>query len=78
MKSLFWKLNRKDIRRALGLSLSAALTYMFTQMCLGTIPNMELLKQAGAVFGGTGGLYVLKNLFTNSDDEFLKREKKNG
>lgn len=74
MKSLFGKLNRKDIRRAFGLAIPAALTYMFTQMCMGTVPNMELLKQAGAVFGGTGGMYILKNIFTNSRDEFGKRE----
>lgn len=78
MKSPFGKLNRKDIRRAFGLAIPAALTYVFTQMCLGSVPNMEMLKQAGAVFGGTGGMYILKNLFTNSRDEFYKKERHDG
>jgi hypothetical protein len=74
MKSLFLRLNKKDFRRALGLAIAASLAYLFGQMCFGIIPDVETLKAAGAVFAGTAGSYITKNLFTNSNDEFLKNE----
>jgi len=43
-------------------------------MMLGTVPDVELLKSVGSVFVGAGGSYLVKNLFTNSSDEFLKKE----
>jgi hypothetical protein len=74
MKSRFGKLNKKDIKRALGIALGASFTYLFGQMCLGIVPDLEVLKAVASVFGGTMGTYLLKNFFTNSNDEFGKNE----
>lgn len=74
MKSVFGKLNKKDIKRGLGLAGSAAITYFFGQMMWGMIPSIDTLQQVGCVFGGTLGSYLFKNLFTNSCDEFGKSE----
>jgi len=74
IKSCFLSLNWKDIRRGLGIAFGAAITYLFSAMMLGTVPDVELLKSVGSVFVGAGGSYLVKNLFTNSSDEFLKKE----
>lgn len=75
IKSVFGKINFKDIRRAFGLGFSAALTYFFSMMAFGMTPNVDTLKSTGMVFLGTAGTYLTKNWLTNSDDEFLKPEK---
>lgn len=74
MKSVFGKLNKKDIKRGLGLAGSAAITYFFSQMMWGIIPSFDTLQQVGCVFAGTLGSYLFKNLFTNSQDEFGRTE----
>jgi hypothetical protein len=74
MKSKLFKINKKDIFRGLGIAASAALTYMFALMCTGIIPDMGMVKGTLAVFAGSGGSYILKNFFTNSNDEFFKKE----
>ena len=74
MKSLLFRINKKDILRGLGLAVSAALTYLFALMCTGSVPDIGMLKSTAAVFVGSGGSYILKNLFTNSSDEFGRPE----
>ncbi|MEN6421279.1 MAG: hypothetical protein ABFD76_04970 [Smithella sp.] len=75
IKSAFGKINYKDIRRALGLGISAALTYFFSMMAFGMTPNIDTLQSTGMVFLGSAGTYLTKNWLTNSADEFLKPEK---
>lgn len=75
MKSRFLRINKKDVCRGLGIAAGAALTFIFTQMCTGAVPDAPMMKSAAAVFGGSGGMYILKNLFTNSHDKFGKRER---
>jgi len=74
IKSAFMRIDWKDVRRSLGLAAGAAATYIFSAMVIGTIPDTELFKAAGSVFAGTMGSYLIKNLLTNSDDKFLKKE----
>jgi hypothetical protein len=66
----------KDILRALGIALGSAAVYLFSLMSSGIIPTVDILKSTVAVFVGSAGSYILKNLFTNSYDEFLKTEHK--
>jgi len=77
MKSTFLRLNKKDILRGLGIAASAALTYLFALMCTGIVPDMGMIKGTASVFVGSGGSYILKNLFTNSNDDFGKKEPDN-
>jgi len=74
IKSAFLRIGWKDIRRGLGLAATASGTYLFSTMVLGTVPDVGLFKSTGSVFVGTCGTYVLKNLLTNSQDEFLKND----
>lgn len=74
IKSAFLKLNLRDIRRGLGLALSASVTFLLTAMTAGTIPDVMLWQSTGSVFVGTIGSYLVKNLLTNSQDQFLKKE----
>lgn len=74
MKSLFGKLNKKDFKRSLGLAIGDSFTYLFGQMCFGMVPDGDMLKSVGSVFVGTMGVYLTKNLFTNSRDEFGEPE----
>jgi hypothetical protein len=74
IKSAFMRIDWKDVRRSLGLAAGAAATYIFSAMVMGMIPDAELLKSAGSVFVGTMGTYLVKNLLTNSEDKFLKKE----
>jgi hypothetical protein len=74
MKSVFGKLNRKDLKRSLGVAFGTSVTYLFGQMVWGIVPDMEVLKSVASVFGGTMGTYLFKNLFTNSCDETFRGE----
>lgn len=76
IKSSFVKLNTKDILRGLAIAAGASATYLFTFMTAGTMPTMEILKSTAIVFVGAAGSYLVKNLLTNSSDEFLKPEQK--
>ena len=74
MKSMLFRLNRKDILRGIGLAITTAGTYLFSVMISGHVPDMGLMKSVASVFGGSFGSYALKNFFTNSNDEFMKSE----
>ena len=75
MKSKFLKLNAKDIVKAIILTfITALLTGIYQLLQTNTPPTWDLLKPVlitsiAAVIG-----YLLKNVFTNSSDEFLRRE----
>lgn len=74
IKSAFLKLDWRDIRRGLGLAVATASTYICSAMVSGTIPDVAMWKATGSVFIGAAGTYLVKNLLTNSNDEFLKKE----
>jgi hypothetical protein len=74
IKSAYLKLNWKDIRRGLAIGIGTCIPYLLGAMANGTIPDKNLFLSTLSVFAGAGGSYVFKNLFTNSNDEFLKKE----
>ncbi|NOU18401.1 MAG: hypothetical protein HOO91_12665 [Bacteroidales bacterium] len=75
MKSKFLKLDAKDIVKAIILTfITALLTGIYQLLQTDTPPTWDLLKPVlmtsiAAVIG-----YLLKNVFTNSNDKFLQRE----
>lgn len=76
MKSKFLCLDAKDMIKAIILTfITALLTGIYQLLQAGTLLTWEALKPVvissiAAVIG-----YLLKNVLTNSDDEFLKSEK---
>lgn len=76
MKSKFFALNYRDMLRgvvvAAGTAASAAVVSILDQ---GRAPTLTELQSAGIAGLCAGGIYLLKNLFTNSDDQLLKPEK---
>jgi hypothetical protein len=75
MKSTFLSLNAKDFLKGLVLSvLSAVITVLYT-----SIEKESLVfdfKSIGMVALSTALGYIVKNLLTNSKDQFLKDEPK--
>ncbi|RPH33439.1 MAG: hypothetical protein EHM93_04855 [Bacteroidales bacterium] len=75
MKSKFLKLGVNDIVKAIILTfITAFLTGVYQLLQTGTLLTWESLKPVlmtsiAAVIG-----YLLKNVFTNSNDKFLQRE----
>ena len=76
LKSKFLHINWSDTKKGVGLAIGNTFTYAFGILATGVLPTAWLIKSAAAVFIGTLGTYITKNLFTNSNDEFLKSEKK--
>ena len=75
MKSNFLKLNVNDLVKGFVVAfLSAALTGIVAILDSSALPSIDDLQKA-AVVGGTAGLsYLIKNLFTNANDELLKKD----
>lgn len=75
MKSKFLNLDIKDAINGFVVAfLSAALTGIVATLDAGALPSVAELKQAG-VIGLTAGLsYLLKNVLSNSNGEFLKKD----
>lgn len=75
MNSAFLKLNWKDLGKAvLVVFLFAALTPIQTMLGEGSFPTLAELGAAALVGLKAGGAYLLKNLFSNSDGEPLKKD----
>ncbi|HNW49603.1 MAG TPA: hypothetical protein PKH79_00890 [Prolixibacteraceae bacterium] len=77
MKSNFLKLNVKDIIKALILTfITALLTGIYQLLQTGTLLTWESLKPV--VFSAIAAVlgYLIKNVLTNSNDEFMKSEAK--
>ncbi len=75
MKSKFLKLNAKDIVKAIILTfITALLTGIYQLLQTGTLLTWESLKPVliSSIAATIG--YLLRNVFTNSNDEFLQRE----
>ncbi len=73
--SQFFNLNLKDlIKGAIVAIISAIVTAIIPVIDSGSLPTMEQLKAAGWMALTAGVSYLLKNLFTNSNDSFLKGE----
>jgi hypothetical protein len=73
--SQFFNLNFKDLAKgAIVAIISAIVTAVIPVIDSGSLPTFEQLKAAGWMALTAGVSYMLKNLFTNSDDSFLKGE----
>lgn len=73
--SQFFNLNLRDLAKgAVVAIISALVTTIIPVVDSGSLPTFEQLKSAGWVALTAGVSYLLKNLFTNSDDAFMKGE----
>ena len=69
------KLSFKDIAKGFVTAiLSGALTGIYQVVQTGGEVNPMVLKSSGMVGLASGLGYLIKNIFTNSNDEFLKKE----
>lgn len=74
-QSIFGKINWRDILKGfITAFITAALTMVMQLLDSGHLPDISHLKAAGAIGLIAGLSYVVKNLLTNSDDQFLKPE----
>lgn len=77
IKSGFLRLAKNDIVKGFIMTaIGASLGGIYTAMQAGTIISMAVLKAAGMTGATAGVSYLLKNLFTNSQDQFAKPEPK--
>ncbi len=73
--SSYFNLNLKDLAKgAIVAIISALVSAIIPAIDSGTLPDMAQLKAAGWIALTAGVSYLLKNLFTNSDDAFMKAE----
>jgi hypothetical protein len=73
--SQFFNLNLRDLAKgAVVAIISALVTTIIPVVDSGSLPTFEQLKAAGWIALTAGVSYLLKNLFTNSDDAFMKGE----
>jgi VIT1/CCC1 family predicted Fe2+/Mn2+ transporter len=76
MMSSFFSLNKRDAINGLIVAfLSAALAGTIAALEAGVLPSIDALKADGLFGLKAAGAYLLKNLFTNSQDQFLNAEK---
>ena len=78
MKSELFKLNWNDFFKGLIVAvLSAVITFLYDLVQAGDfVLNAELLNKVLTVSASALLAYLLKNLFTNSSDKVLKKERK--
>lgn len=74
MKSKFFTLDLKDLRRALIIILGTFMVSASTTLATGKLPDMEALQSIGLVAISAGLVYLGKNLLTNANDEMMKRD----
>jgi len=74
--SSFFSLNKRDAINGLIVAfLSAALAGTIAALEAGVLPSIDALKSDALLGLKAAGAYLLKNLFTNSQDQFLVTEK---
>lgn len=75
-QSSFFDLNKKDLIKALVITIVSvvlgSITDIFKQ---GSVPTVDQLVDIGILALKVGGAYIVKNLLTNSNDQFLSKEK---
>lgn len=77
MKSLFLKLAASDlVKSAIMAGLTAIGTLLLPILNSGSFPDLAQLQAALINGVSVAGIYLLKNLLTNSDDKFLAKEVK--
>ena len=78
MKAELLRLGTSDLIKGFLLSIiTVVLTSLLSSLELGTIPTDFAFWRTEAILGLSAGIsYLVKNLLTNSKDEFLKKENK--
>ena len=75
MKSKYKKLNLKDLSRGTFMSIGTTIVGLAgTSVSSGIFPQLADFLNMGKVGLLSGAVYLAKNYFTNSKDEFLKSE----
>lgn len=76
-KAKLFNLNAKDFLKGLILVvITAVITFAINELQAGTSIDLTLLKRMGVAALVAFLSYLLKNLFTNSKDEFITPEPK--
>jgi hypothetical protein len=73
--SSFLSLNTKDFLKGLGITIGGSIiASAIAILNTGRLPNLIELKAIAISSISVGVAYILKNLFTNSSNEFAKKE----
>jgi uncharacterized membrane protein len=77
--SAFLSLNISDLLKGFIVAFTSAIItglYTYASSVPPTVPSAEQLKTIAMVGFASALAYILKNLFTNSKDQFMTKEKK--
>jgi hypothetical protein len=73
--SKFLSVNTIDFIKGFGITVAGTILASFvTILNSGRLPNLVELKSIGLAAAAVGVSYIVKNLFTNSNNEFAKKE----
>lgn len=77
MKTKLYQLGKNDLIKGFIVAvLTVVLTGSLTSLQAGILPDIATIKALSITGLGAGVAYILKNLLTNSEDQFLKKEPK--
>ena len=77
MKNKLYQLGTNDLIKGFIVAvLTVVLTGALTSLQAGVLPDLATVKTLIVTGLGAGVAYILKNLLTNSEDQFLKKEPK--
>ena len=77
MKTKLYQLGKNDLIKGFIVAvLTVVLTGSLTSLQAGVLPDLATVKTLIVTGLGAGVAYILKNLLTNSEDKFLKKEPK--
>ena len=77
MENKLFSIGTKDLIKGFIVAvLTIVLTGLMTSLSSGALPTTEVLKSLTFTGLGAGVAYILKNFLTNSNDNFLTKEKK--
>ena len=77
MKTKLYQLGKNDLIKGFIVAvLTVVLTGLVTGLQAGVLPDLATVKTLIVTGFGAGVAYILKNLLTNSEDQFLKKEPK--
>lgn len=75
MKSAFGQINKNDLIKAVIVAaLSSILVSILPILQAGNLPTLQDLQTIGIAGLASATAYLIKNYFTNSQDELLKQE----
>lgn len=70
-----FSMNLRDVLKGFIVAvLTVVITALSTAIADGSLPDLQELKSIGLIGLSAGMAYLVKNFFTNSDDQILKKE----